>query len=207
MDEQEQGHSENTDDRVHRAMELFWQRGYYDTSVSDLVAGTGANRYGLYGDYGSKQGLFREVLRVYWRDVSARMLAVMSKPDASIAEIRAFFAQFLDILETPRGRMGCLVCNTATEVSEQDADIATDIAGFLAGQRNTFHAALANARDNGEIAASADMEILADHCVGSLMGLMGYARSPAPREAVRNHVKGILGFLDAIALTPQQNQT
>ena len=52
-----------------------------------------------------------------------------------------------------------------------------------------------------------DPEILADHCVGSLMGFMGYARSPAPREAVRNHVKGILGFLDAIALPPQQNRT
>jgi hypothetical protein len=35
------------------------------------------------------------------------------------------------------------------------------------------------------------------------MGFMGYARSPAPREAVRNHVKGILGFLDAIAQHPQ----
>ena len=64
-----------------------------------------------------------------------------------------------------------------------------------------------NVLNPGEIAATADPGILADHCVGSLMGFMGYARSPAPREAVRNHVKGILGFLDAIALLPRQNQT
>ena len=207
MDPREHGDTEDTGDRLQRAMELFWRQGYYDTSVSDLVAETGANRYGLYGEYGSKQGLFRETLRVYGRKVTARMTAVMSGPDASLAEIRAFFAQFLDILETPRGQMGCLVCNTATEVSEQDADIAADIADVLASQRGLFRAALVNARDRGEIAATGDPEILADHCVGSLMGFMGYARSPAPREAVRNHVKGILGFLDAIALTPQQNQT
>lgn len=203
MNTRDQRDSEKTDDRLQRAMELFWRQGYYDTSVSDLVAETGANRYGLYGEYGSKQGLFRETLRVYGRDVTARMTAVMSGPDASLAEIRAFFAQFLDILEAPRGQMGCLVCNTATEVSEQDAEIAADIADVLASQRGLFRAALVNARDRGEIAASADPEILADHCVGSLMGFMGYARSPAPREAVRNHVKGILGFLDAMAQHPQ----
>lgn len=203
MDRREQDDSENTGDRLERAMELFWRQGYYDTSVSDLVAGTGANRYGLYGEFGSKQGLFRASLRVYGRDVTARMTAVMSGPDASLTEIRAFFAQFLDVLETPRGQMGCLVCNTATEISEQDAEIAADIADHLAGQRDLFRAALVNARDKGEIAASADPEILADHCVGSLMGLMGYARSPAPRGAVRNHVKGILGFLDAMAQHPQ----
>jgi AcrR family transcriptional regulator len=203
MNTRDQRDNENTGDRLQRAMELFWRQGYYDTSVSDLVAETGANRYGLYGEYGSKQGLFRETLRVYGREVTARMTAVMSGPDASLAEIRAFFAQFLEILETPRGQMGCLVCNTATEVSDQDADIAADIADVLASQRGLFHAAFVKARDRGEIAASADPEILADHCVGSLMGFMGYARSPAPREAVRNHVKGILGFLDAIAQHPQ----
>lgn len=207
MEEREQGDSENTGDRLHRAMELFWRQGYYDTSVSNLVAETGANRYGLYGEYGNKQGLFRETLRLYGRDVTARMTAVMSGPGASLPEIRAFFAQFLDLLETPRGRMGCLVCNTATEVSDQDAEIAADIAGVLASQRAIFHTALINARDKGELAATADPDVLADHCVGSLMGFMGYARSTAPREAVRNHVKGILGFLDAIALLPQQNQT
>ena len=207
MDRREQRKTEDIGDRLQRAMELFWRQGYYDTSVSDLVAETGANRYGLYGEYGSKQGLFRETLRVYGREVTARMTAVMSGPGTSLADIRAFFAQFLDIVETPHGQMGCLVCNTAVEVSEQDAEIAADITEVLASQRGLFRAALVNARDRAEIAATADPEILADHCVGSLMGLMGYARSPAPREAVRNHVKGILGFLDAIAQSPQQNRT
>lgn len=203
MNTQDQPTNDPPPDRLHRAMELFWRRGYYDTSVSDLVAGTGANRQGLYGEYGSKQGLFRASLRVYGREVTARMTAVMAGPDASLAEIRAFFAQFLDIIETPHGRIGCLVCNTATEISDRDPEIAADIAAVLASQRGLFRAALTNARDRGEIAAAADPEVLADHCVGSLMGFMGYARSPAPRGAVRNHVKGILGFLDAIARNPQ----
>lgn len=207
MNTRDQRDSENTEDQLQRAMELFWRQGYYDTSVSDLVAQTGANRQGLYGEYGNKQGLFRASLRVYGREVTDRMTAVMAGPDASLAEIRAFFAQFLDIIETPRGQMGCLICNTATEVSEQDSEIAADVAGVLASQRGLFRAALVNARDRGEVTATADPDILADHCVGSLMGFMGYARSPAPRAAVRNHVKGILGFLDAIALLPQQNQT
>jgi TetR/AcrR family transcriptional repressor of nem operon len=33
---------------LNRAMHLFWQKGYEDTSMADLVAATGVSRYGFY---------------------------------------------------------------------------------------------------------------------------------------------------------------
>ena len=48
-----------------RATELFWRRGYGATSVADLVTATGLKPGSLYAAFGSKKGLFLEVLAQY----------------------------------------------------------------------------------------------------------------------------------------------
>ena len=39
------------------AMQVFWRRGFTDTSMDDIVKETGVSRYGLYGEFGNKKGL------------------------------------------------------------------------------------------------------------------------------------------------------
>ena len=46
------------DQALEQALGLFWQRGYADTSMEDLVEVTGVSRYGLYGAFGNKRELF-----------------------------------------------------------------------------------------------------------------------------------------------------
>ena len=41
-------------DRLERAMDVFWERGYYDTSMSELMGRTGLHRAAVYGAFGSK---------------------------------------------------------------------------------------------------------------------------------------------------------
>ncbi len=50
---------------LHRAMNLFWERGYEGTSIGDLTDAMGINKPSLYAAFGSKEALFREALALY----------------------------------------------------------------------------------------------------------------------------------------------
>ena len=50
----------NETDVVKDAMLLFWEKGFHQTSVKDLVQDIGINRASLYDTYHDKEGLFKK---------------------------------------------------------------------------------------------------------------------------------------------------
>ena len=62
------------DEALERAMHQFWATGYHDTSIRDLVARTGVNYYGLYGEFENKRGLFLASLDLYAKTVTAAVI-------------------------------------------------------------------------------------------------------------------------------------
>ena len=102
------------------AMKVFWERGYFNTSVDDLVAATGVSRYGLYDVYENKHGLFLAALDHYDATVFRALLAPVEKAGASIAEIRTYFGVLLSYAGKTEGGIGCLMCNSASEVAPFD---------------------------------------------------------------------------------------
>jgi TetR/AcrR family transcriptional repressor of nem operon len=44
----------NPDEVLHKAMEVFWTRGYEGASIQDLVKHMGINRQSIYDTFGDK---------------------------------------------------------------------------------------------------------------------------------------------------------
>ena len=58
-------------DVLEKAMYLFWQKGYYQASIQDLVDTMGINRASLYGAFADKHNLYMKALERYrQQDVS-----------------------------------------------------------------------------------------------------------------------------------------
>lgn len=55
------------DEALGRAMELFWRKGYQDTSIADLTEHLGIGSPSLYAAFGSKAELFCEAADRYQR--------------------------------------------------------------------------------------------------------------------------------------------
>lgn len=189
----------NPGEQLAKAMNLFWRKGYFDTSIDDVVAETGANRFGLYTRYGGKRGLFDKALQLYRVEVMGRFLAPLAGTDPSLPELQSFFAQFADFIDDPRGHLGCLMCTAASEVSAHDPLIAGRIRAHLADMRRLLRDAAARAMAKGEIAADVDSDETADYLVGAVLGLMSYARSPVPRDQVHGYLRGVLRTLERLA--------
>jgi TetR/AcrR family transcriptional regulator, transcriptional repressor for nem operon len=48
----------NRDEVLHKAMEVFWTRGYERASIQDLVEHMGINRQSIYDTFGDKHAPF-----------------------------------------------------------------------------------------------------------------------------------------------------
>ena len=50
------------DEALHKAIEVFWARGYNATSIQDLVEHMRINRQSIYDTFGDKHALYLESL-------------------------------------------------------------------------------------------------------------------------------------------------
>src|SRR5262249_61059394 len=110
------------DEVVDRSMREFWERGYRDTSVDDLVEATGVQPGSLYNVFpGGKRGLFLKALDRYSKLVVPEKLGALEDAGAGLAEVRAYFGGLGDDLTTAEGRLGCLRVHATGELAAWDA--------------------------------------------------------------------------------------
>src|ERR1700744_4715154 len=67
------------------ALQLFWQKGYVNTSVDDLLTAMGVNRWSMYNTFGDKEALFLKALERYarmWRGQIAQLVTSEPSPRA-----------------------------------------------------------------------------------------------------------------------------
>jgi len=178
---------------LHRAMLVFWEKGFTATSYEDLVQATGVNRYGLYSAFGDKQECFLTAMDHYANTVITFLLGPMEHADASIAEIRRYFAMLLNCLGTPQEHFGCLIGNSAVEIAAPDEALVARIDTHFARMRAAFRNALRGAQARGEIAGDRDVEAFADYLVGVAMGYVVCVRGGMEAEQVKRFI--------AVALT------
>ena len=181
---------------LNKAMAVFWQKGYANTSIEDLVAATGVNRYGLYGEFDSKRGLFLACLDHYQDEIVEMAFGVVEKPDASLANVRAYFKLITDAAGKGQGSMGCLMANTANDVAAHDKGAAAKVAQYRTRLKNGFGKALANARAKRELPARCNVDQTTDFLIGVVFGLSVMARSHAKPKMMENLVKTALSTLE-----------
>ncbi len=178
-----------------KAMMVFWEKGYFNTSIDDIVAATGVSRYGLYEVYENKRGLFLAALDHYDETIFRALFAPLEGPHASVDEIRKYFGTLLHYAGKPGGRIGCLMCNSASEVAPFDPAAAERVRRFRNSAGRAFRRALANAQTKGEISSQIDPARHADFLTGAVQTVWLLARAAAGRKAIANHIEVTLSTL------------
>jgi AcrR family transcriptional regulator len=93
------------------AIQLFWKKGFADTSLSDLEKATGVNKSGLYSEFKDKEDIFFQSMKHY-RDRS-KAIEILSKEPLGWKNIETLLKASL----TCSGNKGCLFANTVREYS------------------------------------------------------------------------------------------
>ncbi|MEL6670095.1 MAG: helix-turn-helix domain-containing protein [Bacteroidota bacterium] len=126
----------NESEVLDKARDLFWERGYHATSISDLEKALGLSRSSLYNSFGGKRALYDLTLARYRDDSFDFLKGTLSKHRQLRAGLKDLFAQAI-LSHSPNcvnGSKGCYIGNATTEL----ASSCSDALKFVAGNREQF---------------------------------------------------------------------
>ena len=166
-----------------KAMHAFWARGYEATSIQDLVASMGINRASIYATFGDKHSLFIKALRAYDERHRAAFLERLRERHPGKAAIVKAFDEVIASALDGGSRDGCLLVNTALELSPHDEAIGQIVSAGLRQVETFFRDMIKAGQSLGEIALSVDAERTAQALLSLFIGLRVLSRS-RPEKAL-----------------------
>lgn len=169
---------------VLAAMEVFWRQGYEATSLQDLLAAMGISKSSFYQTFESKHALFERCLSTYREHQVRKMSAALRRAPSAREFLRASLRKMVREAAGSDVPKGCLVMNTATELSGRDPVIAGLVARGTSEFVSVFRNAIVRAQAEGGIAATRDPDVLARFVVSSISGLRTMVKAGLPPEAV-----------------------
>jgi TetR/AcrR family transcriptional repressor of nem operon len=167
---------------------VFWRNGYFNTSIEMLATEMGINRFSLYATFGSKDELFIRALRGYRARVLSVRLAPLEEPGADFESIRRFFRGLLENAGTGAERWGCLIVNTAAELSAHGHAACEEVADYRSHVTDLFRRALEGAAAKKQISDDREAPQMASYLFGLLLGLSVYAKCARSPDALRDFV-------------------
>lgn len=181
---------------LQTAIELFWEKGYYDSSVDEVVKRSGVAKYGIYGTFGTKRELFIKALNQYALDRHNDIQRPIRRLEASLPEIYDFFSQVPKMTTQKNDRRGCLICNTGVELGKRDAEINDFVSDFFMDVSEVMKACLKRAVEKGEIEASKDISGLAVFLATEFRTSLMLAASGVSDQQIDQHLRVALQVLD-----------
>ncbi|HXJ83919.1 MAG TPA: TetR/AcrR family transcriptional regulator [Candidatus Methylomirabilis sp.] len=182
---------------LDRAMAVFWSKGYEATSIEVLVARMGIQRGSLYGAFGDKRTLFLSALERYHQVVARELFDALEAPGSGLEAIRRFFRLRVEAALDRRRPAGCLVTNSAVELSRRDRGAAARVGGSLVKMEAAFRRALERARTSGELSPGSDVRALARFLTSSAQGLSVMAKAFPDRAMLEDVVAVVLAALES----------
>ncbi|GAA1594039.1 TetR/AcrR family transcriptional regulator [Actinoplanes couchii] len=171
----------DTDAALHRAMLLFWERGYEGASLTDLTTTMGITKTSMYAAFGNKDDLFRKALQRYTEGPAAYVACALAKDTArEVAE--AFLAgsvQASTLLGCPAGCLGVQGSLAAGESGRVARDI---LAAWRDEGRAYLHTRFRQAADDGDLPPDTDPAVLARYVMTVANGIAVQAAGGATRE-------------------------
>lgn len=181
---------------LEKAMELFWRKGYSDTSIRDLVTHTGVAHAGLYGQFGGKEALFSAALQRYFDTTLAKLLLVVEAPSAGLAEVKRFFERWATEARKGTFGEGCFLCNSAVEFGDDEGMVRQQVGRCLDRIGGAFEAALQRSREGGELRSDLDPADTARFLLETFLGATVLLRSKVKPVQVIQGVKVALTIFD-----------
>ena len=177
-------------------MALFWERGYAETSLSDLEEATGLNRRQLYNGIGDKRSMFLSALDDFTDLSGQTLLAPLESEDAGIDNIVGLFATFVEMAGRAGGPKGCMVCSTSQEDIAADVDVSKRMDDFFDRIRAAHYNALFRAVARGEVDLTRqEIERQADALFGVHVALCILGRAGRPTDQLSHIAKEAVAHL------------
>ncbi|WP_238162641.1 TetR/AcrR family transcriptional regulator [Cohnella sp. AR92] len=179
---------------LHKAMLVFWEKGFEGASIPDLLQAMGLSRSSLYETFTDKETLYLEAIQHYKTLSLGKRSLLESSPSAKMSIRRYFDRQITNALDEASPH-GCLITNATTGMDSPDEQVRAAIRDSYDGLEKCFMDALERGRQSGEIGPDKDLKTLATLLLNLNHGINVVTKMKPDRKAYDDMMEAVLRML------------
>ncbi|GAA0337590.1 TetR/AcrR family transcriptional regulator [Morganella psychrotolerans] len=189
------------EEALRKAKQVFWQRGYEGTSISDLVAVLGIASARIYAAFGSKENLFREAVALYLSEEGAFADAAMQEPDTRQA-IKQLLGRAVEIYTRENQPHGCMVVLSLTNYTSDNEALMTWLADSRRERTAGIIQRIEQGVQSGDVPENTDIQALGDYIATLLHGISIQARDGVSRTRLLAMTDIAMRTFDVMTASP-----
>lgn len=180
---------------LRKAITLFWEKGYYATSLHDLIDGLEIGRSSIYHAFGDKHNLFMRAIELYQQEATIKIQVALENGPSVKNVIENVLRSVADDVfsKCPKG---CFKVNSEVEVAAHDDLIKKLVSDDDLLIENALYQAFVRGQQTGEINKSKNARALARFICNTITGMRVYAKFREDREFFEDIVETTMSMLD-----------
>lgn len=157
---------------ILESLRSFSKKGFFNTSIADIMEASGASKGGLYNHFRSKDELFSAVLsesRKIWREKNLAGMDDIADPVERIVKLLENYRdRYLKDFEELPG--GCIFVRVSVELNEQNHHLAREINEGFTRLKGWIKRHLDEAKAAGRVSARADTGQMSEIVFSGMLG-------------------------------------
>ena len=170
---------------LEKAKELFWEKGYEATSLSELIERMGISRQSLYNTFGNKHSLFISCLNFYIQEGHNTLCSILNSDEHAEEKLNQLIDMFLEYYACAKSK-GCFVSFTIQEMAQKDPDVKSILDKKYSKNFELFNQFFVQAIEKEEIKSTLSAKELTDLLDGIMLGASSLCKLPNRTEQTKN---------------------
>ncbi|MEV1026614.1 TetR/AcrR family transcriptional regulator [Streptomyces sp. NPDC050264] len=179
---------------LEAAMLLFWEQGYEATSLAQLRAATGLSSASLYGAFGSKVGLFKQVVEHYMKGPGGAVDVIEDETVDPREAVAGLLHGSIDMQADSSHPAGCLIALSGTMrvPGEEHIGVRAAVVARREADRVRIRACVERGVAAGELDADTDVDGMTAMVHSFLLGLSTQLRDGVTAATLHSAVDVLL---------------
>ncbi|QDT95887.1 TetR/AcrR family transcriptional regulator [Gimesia aquarii] len=173
-------------DVIESVMDVFWNKGYEATSISDLTEATGLKRGSLYNAFGDgKQELFFLSLQKYDQEQRAVFLKQLEAIESPMIAFNTLFDSLVQQAMADTEKKGCLLVNTALNITHYSEAVRTLVTQGMDEFASFFERLIKRGQNAGQIPETVQPRPTAKTLLTLVVGIRVMSRGVLSKAALK----------------------
>jgi len=177
------------------AMHYFWEHGYDNTSLDNLLIAMGIKKSSFYAAFKSKEEVFSRCLALYRDDLYKQVKALKEKVGPKKAMLMLTDMTIKELEETGNVK-GCLLINSGKECFNRYTDLSHQIKIEFNFIQDLFVEFVKEAQELGEISSSKDAHVISGRYMNTLNGLVVTIQAGASQTLIEDIAESLKEILE-----------
>ncbi len=182
---------------IRQAAELFNQKGYAGSSITDIMRATGLKKGGIYNHFTSKEELALQAFDYAFSLVRQILWERIKQEQNAISRLKAMSSVYLDYIDHPPIHGGCPILNTAIESDDTHPKLRDRAREAMDSWRKMIIKIVEKGIQKGEMRSDIEPELIATILISTIEGAIMMSKLYQDPYHLQRAVDYLHNYLDS----------